>query len=119
MQNLNEKVAYVVAVLAGAGSWLYIAQVSGRREPWDDEIYFTAVMPALGLVAAVLGVLVPEKPWRWGLVPFGAQAAAAFVQNPTGSLMPLGVIAFAIFGGICAIPAYGGAFVRRLVTRRR
>ncbi len=114
----TEKAAYVVAVLAGAGSWLYIAAVSGRREPWDDEIYFTAVMPALGLVAGVLGALVPDKPWRWGLVPFGAQAAAAFVQNPTGSLMPLGLIAFAIFGGICTLPAYLGAFVRRSVARK-
>ena len=113
----TEKAAYAVAVIAGVGSWLYIAAVSGRREPWDDEIYFTAVMPALGLVAGVLGALVPDKPWRWGLVPFGAQAATAFVQNPTANLLPLGLIAFAIFGGICAIPAYLGASLRRLIFR--
>ena len=113
----TEKPAYLVAVLAGAGSWLYIAAVSGRREPWDDEIYFTAVMPALALVAGGLGALVPDKPWRWGLVPFGAQAAMAFIQNPTANLLPLGLIAFAIFGGICAIPAYLGAAVRRLILR--
>ena len=117
MQNLAVKVAYAVAVVAGVVSWVYLAQVSGRREPWDDEIYFTAVLPALGLLGGVLGFVVPEKPWRWGLIPFGGQAAAAFVQNPTANLLPLGLIAFAFFGGVCAIPAYGGAFLRRLVSR--
>jgi len=82
MQSLAVKVAYAVAVVAGVVSWVYIAQVSGRREPWDDETYFTAVLPALGLLGGVLGFVVPEKPWRWGLIPFRGPGRGGVCPEP-------------------------------------
>jgi hypothetical protein len=67
--------------------------------------------------AAVVSFFVPEKPWRWAMIPFGAQALVAFFQNPTANLMPLGLIVFAIFGGLCAIPAAIGAMMGRKAMR--
>ena len=107
----------LAAAAAGAAVWLVVAVASGRREAWDSDLYWSLGMPVAGLCAAVLGFLAPERPWRWGMALFGGQAVAAFVQNPTANLLPLGLIVFAVLGGLCAIPAYLGAAARRLAGR--
>lgn len=110
-------IAMGVAVAAGAATWLYVAQVSHRREAWDSEIYFSVALPALGLLVAALAFAVPLRPWRWAFLPFAGQAVVAFVQNPTANLLPAGLLVFGFFGAICMVPAYVGAWIRRLTTR--
>jgi hypothetical protein len=102
---------------AGVATWLYLSHVSHRREAWDDPIYFTTVLPVIAVVAAIVSFLIPEKPWRWAMIPFAAQALVAILQNPTANLMPLGLIMFAIFGGLCAIPAWIAAMIGRRFAR--
>jgi hypothetical protein len=97
--------ATVVAVAVGASSWWYVAAVTHRREAWDADLYFTMAFPAIAVVAMVLAFVYPWKPWRWAMMPFGAQALVAFAKDPTANLLPLGLIMFAILGGLCAIPA--------------
>jgi hypothetical protein len=101
----------------GAATWFYVSQVGHRREAWDDPAYFTIALPLIAGAAAVVSFFVPEKPWRWAMIPFGAQALVTFFQNPTANLMPLGLIVFAIFGALCAIPAAIGAMIGRRVAR--
>ena len=102
------------ALVPGGVLIVYVATVTHRREAWDANLYFTMAFPAIAGAAMVLAFLYPWKPWRWAMIPFGAQALAAFVKNPTANLLPLGLIMFAILGGLCAIPA---AFVARLRAR--
>jgi hypothetical protein len=97
--------ATLVAFAVGASTWWYVAAVTHRREAWDADLYFTMAFPAIAVVAMVLAFLYPSKPWRWAMIPFGAQALAALVKDPTANLLPLGLIMFAILGGLCAIPA--------------
>jgi len=113
------KWAYAAAGLVGAATWGYIAAVGGRREAWDSDLYFTIALPLIGVLAAVLGFLVPERPWRWAFVPFGAQALVAFLQNPTANLLPIGLIVFGFFGVACLVPAYVGAKLARIMRRDR
>jgi hypothetical protein len=113
MQGWTPKLASVAALAVGAASWMYVAQITGRREAWDSEIYFTTVLPALAVLAAGIGMLVPDRAWRWAFLPFAGQAMAAFVQNPTANLLPLGLIVFAFFGAFCLVPAYLGAWIGR------
>ena len=75
-------------------------------------------LPAIGALAALLGFLVPHRAWRWAFVPFGAQALVALLQNPTGGLLPLGLIVFGLFGVACLIPAYVGAKLATAMGRR-
>ena len=110
--------AHAAAITLGAVSWLVVAHVTGRREAWDSELYFTVVLPSLGLLAGLLAFVVPERPWRWAFWPFAGQAAVAFMQNPTANLMPVGLIVFAFFGAFCLIPAYLGAWLRRRLVGR-
>jgi hypothetical protein len=119
MTNLDaERSAYVVAGLVGAATWLVVSTASGRREAWDSDLYFSLALPAIGLAVALLGFLIPQRPWRWAFVPFGGQAVVAFLQNPTGSLLPLGLVVFGFFGVACLIPAYVGAKLATAMGRR-
>ena len=110
-------IAACVAVAAGAASWLYVAHASHRVEAWDSEVYFSVALPTLGLLVAALGFIVPVRPWRWAFLPFAGQAFVAFVQNPTANLLPAGLLVFGFFGAVCMVPAYVGAWTRRLIAR--
>jgi hypothetical protein len=115
--TLADRWAYAVAALAGAVSWLAIAHATSRREAWDSEIYFVYALPGLWLFCGVLGALAPSAAWRWGFVMFFAQAVVMIVQTHGGSLLPLGVMLFAIFGVIGAGSAQAGAWLRRWAQR--
>src|SRR5213595_1988538 len=106
--------ATLLSATVGASTWWYVAAVTHRREAWDAELYFTMAFPVIAVVAMVLAFLQPPKPWRWAMIPFGAQAIVAFVRDPAANMLPLGLVMFAVFGGLCAIPAL---LVARLRTR--
>jgi hypothetical protein len=116
--TLSNKWAYTFAALAGAASWIALSQATGRREAWDHELYFTLALPSLWVLGAGLGFTAPARAWRWGVVPFVAQAIVMIVQERGGNLLPLGVILFAVFGAIAAVPAQVGAWIRRWLERR-
>ncbi|HSO07710.1 MAG TPA: hypothetical protein VLW45_10735, partial [Pelomicrobium sp.] len=53
----------LLAVALGAAIWIGIAAASGRREAWDSELYFALGIPALCVLALVLGYLSPRNSW--------------------------------------------------------
>jgi hypothetical protein len=74
-------------------------------------------IPAIALTAAIVSFLVPQRFWRWAMLPFAGQALVAFLQDPTANLLPLGLLVFAILGSICMIPAALGAALGRWASR--
>ena len=118
MTTLSTKWAYAITAAGGGVGWVLVSHVSGRREAWDSALYFSWFLPSLSLMVVAIGFLVPVRSWRWGLVPFAAQAVVAFAQNPTANLMPLGLIVFAFLGGVIAVPAWLGATLRRSLDRQ-
>jgi hypothetical protein len=117
MTSIHPRWAYTLAAAVGAIGWLAIGQATHRREAWDSELYFTWFLPTLALVVGGLAFFAPQRAWRWAFVPFGAQAAVAFVQNPTANLLPLGLLVFAFSGALCLLPAWMGAGVRHWLDR--
>jgi hypothetical protein len=115
----SSKWAWAIAALAGGAGWLVISKLTGKREAWDSDLYFSWFLPSIWLIIAVLAYYVPERAWRWAFIPFGAQAVVAFVQNPTASLLPLGLMVFAVYGALCLIPAVIGVSIRKRIERRR
>jgi hypothetical protein len=105
----------------GAASWIVVAIFGGRREAWDSEMYFAA-LPLIGLAAGAVSYFVPTRFWRWAFFPFLGQALVMTAQSSTGgagmSLLPLGLVVFAIFGAMCTIPAAIGAAAGRKVAAR-
>jgi hypothetical protein len=118
MITISERTAFVVAAVAGAIGWAAISTTTGRREAWDSEAYFALFLPGIAILVAWLGFLAPRGVWRWAFVPFGAQAIVAFFQNPSGGLLPLGLLVFAIFGAVCLVPALVAAWFRRWYDRQ-
>jgi peptidoglycan/LPS O-acetylase OafA/YrhL len=88
------------AAAGGALIWVLIATASGKKEAWDSELYFSVGMPAVCLLAALLGFLEPKQTWRWGAAPLAGQFLAMLLMVGPGNLLPLGIIVF----GVLAIP---------------
>lgn len=102
----------------GVVSWVLIAKVSGRREAWDSELYFSVFMPSIAIIVGLVSWLIPRQYGRWAFLPFLGQAVGAFVQNPTANLLPLGLIMFAILGALCLLPAVIGARLGKMRENR-
>ena len=117
MLTVSDRAALAIGALMGAAGWIVITYVSGRREAWDSEYYFAILLPGLAVLIAWLGFLAPKRAWRWAFVPFAAQALVAVAMNPTGGLLPLGLIVFAVFGIVCLVPAVVAAYFRRWFDR--
>jgi hypothetical protein len=118
MVTLGDRTAYLLGAVAGVVGWVAITSATGRREAWDSELYFAVLLPLVAVLTAWLGFLAPRGAWRWAFVPFAGQALAAFAQNPTGGLLPLGLIVFAVLGMLCLVPAIVGAACRRWYDRK-
>ena len=109
--------ASVMSFGVGAAAWVAVSVAGGRREAWDSELFFTAALPVIALTAGIVAYLVPVRTWRWAMFPFAAQAVVMVVHGPSSaSLLPLGLIMFAIFGAICMIPARIGALIARKLS---
>jgi hypothetical protein len=93
----------VIASLAG----IAIAYIDSRPT-WDDA---GVTAGAMALVAAALGLLGPERPWRWALAVGLWIPAYALVHTPApGSIAMLVVLIFPLAG------AYLGRVARRALT---
>jgi hypothetical protein len=114
MRPLTNAQAYAIAAATGAGLWIAVTLISGRREAWDSPLYWMAGYPAGIAVAGVLGYLAPERPWRWALALMSAQSVTLAFAASSFGLLPLGLIMF----GILALPGAGVAAIAA-ATRRR
>jgi hypothetical protein len=104
---------YGVAFLSGVVVWSLVTAMSGKREAWDSELYFTLGIPAVCLVAGILGFVEPQRPWRWGIVPLAGQFVWMLVTQGVGNLLPLGIIAFGLFAIPSVVTAkLGSVFAR-------
>jgi hypothetical protein len=95
----------------GAGLWLLGTILAGWREAWDSPTYLLLVYPASLVAVGYLANLHPHKGAAIAFALFAGQLAVLFVLNPTGGLLPLGVIMFFLM----ALPA---VLVARLATRK-
>jgi hypothetical protein len=90
----------VVAILAG----IAIAYIDARPR-WDDT---GMTAGAMALVAATLGSLGPERPWRWTLAVGLWIPAYALVRTPgLGSIAMLVVLIFPLAGAYLGRTARG------------
>jgi hypothetical protein len=112
--RLTNAQAYAIAVATGAGLWLAVMLISGRREAWDSPMYWMAAYPAGIAVAGILGYLAPQQPWRWSLVLMSAEAVTMAVAASSFGLLPLGLIMF----GILALPGVAAAALAAAARRR-
>ena len=107
----------IVAAAGGALIWVLISNASGKKEAWDSELYFSVGMPAVCLLAALLGFLEPKQTWRWGAAPMAGQFLAMLLMVGVGNLLPLGLIVFAVLAIPPMLVARLGAYLRSRLAR--
>jgi hypothetical protein len=105
-----------VALAGGAVLWIATMAATGRSEAWDSPYYWSITYP-LGIVfAAVLGFLVPERPWRWGIAIIMIQLPVVmFTSGNSWNLLPLGAAVFLAM----SLPAVVAASVAGRLRRWR
>jgi hypothetical protein len=103
---------YAATLIVGAAAWLVVAKVTGKREAWDSDAYFSLAMPAVCLASFVCGVVEPLRSWRWGVSPLVGQFLTMLVTQGVGNLLPLGIIVFGVLSLPSILTARVGAFVR-------
>jgi len=111
----REHVLYTIAAVVGAGVWIAVSVISGRKEAWDSGLYFTVGMPVLCVCAGILGFIEPTRIWRWAAVPMAGQAVWVLLSQGFGNLMPLGLVVFAFL----SLPLLLFAKIGATVGRRR
>jgi hypothetical protein len=92
---------YLLSAVTGAILWLATSSLTGRREAWDSPQYWTVTYPLGIATSGLLGYLLPERAWRWGLVLMLAQAVTLTFAASSFGLLPLGLIMF----GVLAVPS--------------
>lgn len=101
-----------VALLVGAIGWEIACRLSGRSEAWDSPAYWRGAYPAFALAAFALAYFWPRSRWfTWAALAVG-QALAMFVKNPSGNLLPLGVIVMLVMCAPLIIAGRLGARVQ-------
>lgn len=104
---------YGAALGGGALLWLVTMAASGRSEAWDSPLYWSTAYPLCIALAALLGYVAPERPWRWAFAVMLVQPVVmVFTSGGSLGLLPLGLILF----GVLALPPLLGA---RLGARLR
>lgn len=104
---------WLAALLVGAAGWILTMVLGERQEAWDSPLYYRATYPLFAVTAVVLGYLRPGHPWRWALGIALGQAVAAFVRNPTGNLLPVGLVVFIVYSLPLILAAMFGTRLRR------
>jgi peptidoglycan/LPS O-acetylase OafA/YrhL len=101
-----------LAMALGAADWELIRRLGSRREAWDDPLYWQLGYPLLLLVALVVGLLWPERPWRWVVWLMIGQVAWSLIlalgHNGIPNLWPLGLMMFLLLAIPCLLAAYAG-----------
>jgi hypothetical protein len=126
LSPVRTSTCYVASVVTGLMSSLGILLLAGilsgrmaetlRREAWDVDLYWLIGLPLCYIVAGVLGWLGAERISRWPLVMMGTQALVMLLFSGNGfSLLPLGLILFAIL----ALPGILTAWIGRCARRFR
>lgn len=115
---LGTRLAALLAVVTGMTLELGVHAVSGRREAWDSEVFWTTGLPIALLVSFAIGMLSARSAWLATLAVAPAQVMTMMVRGgDIGTLWPLTVILSSILSAPFVVASFAGSRVRRLVSR--
>jgi hypothetical protein len=105
--------AAVLAILTGAALELGVHAVSGRREAWDSEIFWTAGLPLAMLATFAIGWFSRGRAWLATLAVAPAQVLTMMLRSAEfGSLWPLTLILSAVLSAPFVVAAFVGSRFR-------
>jgi len=105
---LNKRFTIGIAIATGVALELGIHALSGRREAWDSDLYWTVGLPIAGVMALLLGVLARRRDWLWAFAIVPSQITTMMVRSGEISILwPLTVV----LGVVLSTPFAGLAFI--------
>jgi NAD/NADP transhydrogenase beta subunit len=105
---LERRGVILASVVAGVVLELAIQLVSGRREAWDSQAYWAIGVPAVLVVAAVIGFLSRGRAWVWTFLIVPGQVTAMMARSgEIGTLWPL----TAALSSLLSVPFVAAAFL--------
>lgn len=109
---------YVPVLASALGGFLVclaISIVTGRKEAWDADVYFSIGIPVMCLIIFVVAFRYPHRAWRWTLWMAAGQAGAISTSGHSLSLWPLAIVATMVM----SIPQFvTGTIASKLAQRR-
>jgi hypothetical protein len=114
MRARDSLLAHVLSGMAGLALWAVTAAVTGKREPWDANTYWTVSYPLAIFGSAVLGFLFPERAWLWAATLMLMQFVVMIAMGSGLGLLPLGLIVLAMLAAPAALAGVLAAKLRML-----
>ena len=88
---------------------LGVYALSGRREAWDSEQFWTAGLPLACIAALVIGRMSRARDWLWTFIVAPSQVATMMVRGgEVGNLWPLTLVLSAILSAPFVFAAFVG-----------
>jgi hypothetical protein len=110
---LNKQTTILVFVVTGVVIELAIQLLSGRREAWDSELYWTLGLPAAGLASLVIGFFSARGNWIWSVMIVPSQVLTMMVKSgEIGNLWPLTLVFSTILSAPFVIASFVGSRFR-------
>jgi hypothetical protein len=111
---LNTWTTAILCILTGVGLELGIHALSGRREAWDSEEFWTLGLPVAFLVSVIIGLLSRRRDWLWALAVAPSQVATMMIRSgEIGGLWPLTIVFSSILSAPFVVAAFAGSRLRR------
>ena len=108
--------AFVLAATLGLTLWSATSWVGMRPEPWDNPLFWSVAYPTSLLASLGLGILFPDRPWRWAAALIFAQLPVLLLAGSGLTLLPLGMVALGVLTLPAALIATIGARARRWIV---
>jgi hypothetical protein len=111
---LRLRIVLPLAIITGVALELGIHALSGRREAWDSDQYWTIGAPIALALAFALGRYARGRAWLGTAAIVPAQMTAMLIKN--GEMGPIWPVAM-ILATTLGLPFVGAAFLGRATNR--
>lgn len=123
IKNTSVFIAYIQGVIAlGIGTLIWIAfKVKAQaHDPTELLAYWQIGYPISILFSGIMGTIIPDRPWRWGIFIIWIQFILGLItSNGDLNLLPPGIVFYMLLTAPCILFGYLGAWISRAWKKRK
>jgi hypothetical protein len=109
-EYIKEAIAFGISTIV----WLASTYYANWSDPQSASFYWKGSYPLLIVLSGILGMIFPDRPWRWALYLISAQFGMGIITATGGlNLLPIGVIIHLLMALPLLMSSYAGAWISR------